>query len=116
MISVVHEFLKSIENTDYDHAIELGTSGEFKRDGLAKFGEAFELSEARVIEAYVGKKQAAVLTNPIPIIQMGFSLVRNGDGWLIRDLDQLPDDQWVQKWLAGFHSVEPDAEVLSIPR
>ena len=115
VVSVVHEFLKYIENTDYDHAIELGTPGEFTTDGLAReFGD-FELSQARVVEAYVGKKHAGVLTDLFSV-QMGFSLIKNGDGWLIRDTDRLPDDQWVQKWLAGFRRVEPDAEVLSIPR
>ncbi len=114
VVSVVREFLKYIENADYDHAIDLGTPGEFTRDGLAReFGD-FELSQARVIEAYVGKKHAGVLTH-LPV-QMGFSLIKNGDGWLIRDTDRLPDDQWVQKWLAGFRRVEPDAEVLLIPR
>ncbi len=115
VVSVVREFLKYIENADYDHAIDLGTPGEFTRDGLAReFGD-FELSQARVIEAYVGKKHAGVLTDLFSV-QMGFSLIKNGDGWLIRDTDRLPDDQWVQKWLAGFRRVEPDAEVLSIPR
>ena len=118
VVSVVHEFLKYIENSDYDHAIELGTQGEFTRDGLAKFGKVFDLSQARVVEAYLGKKHAAVMTNPIPrraedrTTQMGYSLLKSGDRWLIRDSDRLPDEQWVQKWLAGFRSVEPDAEEL----
>ena len=32
VVSVVREFLKYIENADYDHAIDLGTPGEFTRD------------------------------------------------------------------------------------
>ena len=116
VISIVREFLKATVGGDYDRAIGLGTPNEFKREGLVKCSEVFELEKAEVIDAYVGNKNAAVLTNSITVqtrtqtVQFGFSLIKNGDGWLIRDLDQLPNNEAVQQWLAGFQSVEPNAK------
>jgi hypothetical protein len=120
VVSTVYEFLKAIDGGDYDHAIELGTPNEFKREGLIKFNEIFELDQAKVLEAYVGNKQAAVLTSTIPAQapartgQFGYSLLRNEDGWLIRDSDFLPNNEAVEKWLSGFRSVEPDAERVAV--
>ena len=116
VVSTVYEFLRAIDGGDYDRAIGLGTPNEFKREGLVKANEVFELEKAEVIDAYVGNKNAAVLTNSITIqtgtqtVQFGFSLIKNGDGWLIRDLDQLLNNEGVQQWLAGFRSVEPNAK------
>ncbi|MHC4211755.1 MAG: hypothetical protein ACYSWP_00145 [Planctomycetota bacterium] len=117
VVSTVGEFLKAIDSGDYDRAIGLGTPNEFKREGLVKASKVFELEKAEVIEAYVGNENAAVLTNsitttqtPAQTVQFGFSLIKNGDGWLIRDLDQLLNKEDVQKWLSGFQSVEPNAK------
>ena len=114
VVSTVREFLKAIEGGDYDRAIELGTPNEFKREGLVKTNEAFDFNNAEITEAYVGNENAAVLTNSIPAptatIQFGHSLVKSGERWLIRDVDMLPNNDSVQKWLAGFKGVEPNAK------
>jgi len=118
VVSTVREFLTAIDGGDYDRAIGLGIANEFKREGLVKVNEAFELEKAEVIKAYVGNKNAAVLTNAIPTqtpvqtVQFGYSLVENSDRWLIRDVDLLPNNKAVQQWLAGFKSVEPTAKRL----
>lgn len=120
VVSTVYEFLKAIDGGDYDHAIELGTPNEFKREELVKFNEHFKLDQAKVLEAYVGNEQAAVLTNTIPAQapartgQFGYSLRRNRDRWLIRDSDFLPNDEAVERWLSGFRSVEPVAERVAV--
>lgn len=114
VVSTVREFLKAIDGGDYDRAIELGTPNEFKREGLSKVNEAFHLDKAEIIEAYVGNENAAVLTNSIPwpsgTFQFGYSLVKKDERWLIRDVDMLPNNEAVQKWLTGFKGVEPNAE------
>ena len=120
VVSVVRQFLTAIETGEYDVAMGLGTAGEFKREGLIKFNEFFELDQAKVLEAYVGNKQAAVLTNTIPAQepartgQFGYSLLRDVDCWLIRDSDFLPNNEAVEKWLSGFRSVEPDAVRVAV--
>ena len=114
VVSTVREFLKAIDSGDYERAIELGTPNEFKQEGLVKINEAFELDKAEITEAYVGYENAAVLTNSIPAShrtsQFGYSLIKSDNRWLIRDVDMLPSDEAVQKWLAGFESVEPNAK------
>jgi hypothetical protein len=116
VVAITREFLKAIEGGDYDRAIGLGTPGEFKREGLTKFNELCQLDQAKVIKAYVGNEQAAVLTNTVPAEaparsgQFGYSLLRNGNRWLIRDSDFLPTNESVEKWLTGFKGVEPNAQ------
>ena len=116
VVLIVREFLKAIEDGDYEHAIELGTPNEFTVEGLTKFKDVFQLGEVEVIKAYVGNEQAAVLTNtiaatpPAPAGQFGYSLLRNGNGWLIRDSDFLPNKELVENRFAGFKGVEPNAK------
>ena len=114
VVSTVREFLKAIDGGDYDRAIGLGTPNEFKREGLVKVNEAFDFDKTEITEAYVGSKNAAVLINsitgPSGTGQFGYSLLKNGNRWLIRDVDWLPNNEAVQKWLAGFEGVEPNAK------
>ena len=114
-VLVVREFLKAIESGDYDRAIGLGTSGKVKREGLVEVGKSFDWGKADIAEALVGGANAAVLTQRLAASeaakpgQFGFHLVSDRDRWLIRDVDFLPDDQAVEKWLADFRRLEPDA-------
>jgi hypothetical protein len=114
VVLVVREFIMAFEIGDYDRAIGLGTPNEFKREGLVKINEVFEFDKAEVTDAYVGYENAAVLTNSIPAptgtVQFGYSLVKSGNRWLIRDVDMLPSNESVKKWLAGFEGVEPTAK------
>lgn len=114
VVVIVREFLNSIEAGNYDRAIELGTPNEFKREGLVKTNEVFDFNKAEITEAYVGNEQSAVLTNSIPArtetVQFGLVLIKIGSHWLIRDVDMLPRDEAVEKWLAGFNGVEPNAK------
>jgi len=114
VVSTVREFLKAIDGGDYDRAIGLGTPNEFKREGLVKVNEAFDFDKIEITEAFVGYENAAVLTNPIlgpsGTGQFGYSLLKNGNRWLIRDVDWLPNNEAVGKWLAGFNGIEPNAK------
>lgn len=114
VVSTVRKFLKAIDVGDYDRAIELGTPNEFKREGLVKVNEAFDFDKTEITEAFVGYENAAVLTNSIPgpsgTGQFGYSLLKNGNRWLIRDVDWLPNNEAVEKWFAGFKGVEPNAK------
>lgn len=114
IIVIVREFLKAIDDGDYEHAIGMGTPNEFKREGLIKVNEAFDFANIDITEAFVGDKNAAVLIDSIPgpssTVQFGYSLVKSGNQWLVRDVDMLPDNESVKKWLAGFKGVEPTAK------
>ena len=114
IVTIVREFLMAIDGGDYDRAIELGTPNEFKREGLVKVNEAFDFDKTEITEAFVGYENAAVLTNSIPgpssTGQFGYSLLKNENRWLIRDVDWLPNNEAVEKWLAGFKGVEPSAK------
>lgn len=114
VIAIVREFFKAIDGGDYDRAIELGTPNEFKKEGLIKTNEAFDFTNVEIAEAYVGIENAAVLTNSVPAptatIQFGLSLVKTSSRWLIRDVDMLPRDDAIERWLAGFKGVEPNAK------
>jgi len=114
VVTIVREFLKAIDGGDYDHAIGLGTPNEFRREGLVEVNEAFDFANIGITEAFVGDKNAAVLINsvsgPSGTGQFGYSLVKSGNPWLIRDVDWLPDNEAVEKWLTGFKGVEPNAK------
>ncbi len=114
IVATVREFVKAIDDGEYDHAIGLSTPNEFKREGLVEVNGAFDLAKTEIAEAFAGYENAAVLANPIPgpsgTVQFGYSLTRNGDHWLIRDVDMLPNNDAVEKWLAGFKGVEPNAK------
>ena len=114
VVSTVREFLNAIDSGDYDRAIGLGTPNEFKQEGLVKINETFKFDKVEITEAYVGSENAAVLTNSIPssrgAVQFGFSLIKSDNHWLIRDVDMLPSDEAVKKWLDGFEGVEPNAK------
>jgi len=114
VVSIVREFLKAIDGGDYDRAIGLGTPNEFKREGLVKVNEAFDFDKTEIAKAFVGYENAAVLMNsittPTGTGQFGYSLVKSDNRWLIRDVDMLPNNEAVQKWLAGFERVEPTAK------
>jgi len=116
VVSTVQEFLMAIDAGDYDRAIELCTPNVLRRDGLIKINEIFNFNNVEIAEAYVGNKNSAVLTNSIhgataeATVQFGFSLVKSGNRWLIRDVDMLPNDKEVQDWFVGFKDVEPTAK------
>jgi RNA polymerase sigma-70 factor (ECF subfamily) len=116
IVSIVRQFLEAIAVGDYDLAIGLGTPGEFNREGLAQVNQAFDFQNLRITEAYLGRENAAVLTNPIPVdgrtIQIGCSLCKSDDCWLIRDVDMLPNGAAADNWLSGFRGVEPAAESI----
>ena len=114
VVAIVREFLKAIKGGDYDRAIELSTPGEFKREGLIQVNEAFDFSNIGISKALVGSQNAAVLINsisgPSGMGQFGCSLVQSNNLWLIRDVDWLPRNEAVEKWLAGFKGIEPNAQ------
>lgn len=120
VVSIVREFIKAIDGGDYDRAIGLGAPGEFKKEGLIKINELFEFDQAIVDHVHIGGENAAVLTNPIPAQapvrtgQFGYSLRKNCDRWLIRDVDYLPHEQAVDEWLSGFRSVESAAKRVAV--
>jgi hypothetical protein len=109
----VRTFVKAIEDGDYDQAIDMGTPNEFNREGLGQVNDAFEFVQIEIAQAFVGELNAAVLidsvSGPSGPGQFGFSLIKSGNRWLIRDVDWLPGTDDVGKWLAGFNGVEPNA-------
>ncbi len=121
VVSTVRSFLKAVDEGDYERAISLGTPDKFRREWLAKMNEHMELSKAELVQVRVGKKYAAVLTNPIPdkvadrqVGQSGFSLRKHGSQWLIMDSDFLPHKDAVEAWLSDFESNEPMARSVPV--
>ena len=114
VVVIVRDFLKAIDGGDYDQAIGMGTPNEFKREGLIQVNEAFDFSSIDISKALVGNQNAAVLidsvSGPSGAGQFGYSLVKSGNRWLIRDVDWLPRSEAVEKWLTGFKGVEPNAQ------
>jgi hypothetical protein len=115
-VSIVRQFLQAIYAGEYDRALGLAALGAFDKEGLARINIALDLSQVEIAQVLVGREQAAVLTEPLAAprgpMQIGFSLKKNGNMWLIRDIDPLPDQAHVDDWLAGFKAVEPNAQPL----
>lgn len=117
VVVIVRDFLNAVDGGDYDRAIGLGTPDEFKREGLIQVNEAFDFAGIGIAEAFVGEKNAAVLidsvSGPSGTGQFGYSLVTSDNRWLVRDVDWLPTNEAVEKWLDGFKRVEPNAKSVA---
>ena len=118
--SIVRRFLEAIDADNYDLADTFAKPGGFTREGMIKLNAHLELEQAKMMEAYVGRTNAAVVTNTIPAKapartgRFGYSLRKYDGRWLIRDSDLLRHDEAVEEWLSGFRSVEPAAERVAV--
>jgi hypothetical protein len=119
---VAAEFLGHVARGEFDAAISLGTLGWSSPDALKETQSELDYGMLHVETAYVGSEQTAVLTNAIDArhgtetfkIRLAFTLKRSGERWLIRDIDAPRDEPAVQKWLAAFRRVEPQAETVTL--
>ena len=81
--------------------------------GLSKFTEVVDLSQAKPVQILVAEAAACVIVSPVIIRKekksaaMGLGMIRFGEGYLIRDLDCLPDDKAIEKFVAGFKKANP---------
>jgi len=122
--TVTRDFFSALSSRDFDRAGKLVVPERYPTEKLQKLQESLRVEDAKLQEAYAGREQVAVITDAISprvegrgrIGRWGISLRRQGDVWLIRDMDFLPDAQAVEKYLAGFRKVEPDAQRLEITK
>jgi hypothetical protein len=114
-------FLQAIATAQYDGAVALCVPGKFTAQGFRGMALTFQMDKASLGQAWAGGKVAAVVTGFVPTKQgtvagavWGLKLVpAEGGHWSIRDVDFLPNQQAVDKYLAAFREGEPDAR--SIP-
>jgi len=80
---------------------------------LSKFTEIVDLSQAKPAQTLVAEAAACVIMSPVIIrkdkksVAIGLGMIRFGEGYLIRDLDCLPDDKAIEKFVAGFKKANP---------
>jgi hypothetical protein len=123
-ITTTRDFLSAVGTGDFDRAGKLVLPERFPKDKLQKLKDSLVVEGAKVQEAHLGQEQAAVITDAIPPRQegggrtgrWGVSLRKQGQGWLIRDMDFLPNEQAVERYLAGFRKGEPNAEKVVIAK
>jgi hypothetical protein len=106
---------------DFDRAGKLVAPERYPKDKLQQLKDSLIIEGVTVREAHLGQQQAAVITNDISPRQegrgrtgrWGVSLRKYGESWMVRDLDFLPSDDAVAKYLANFRKVEPSAERIA---
>ena len=83
----------------------------------------FQWDQATFAQVWVGKEQAAVITNPVPAkdspiaITWAFNLVVTDDGqWLVRLTDILRTTEEAEDYVAALLRVAPEAKALELPK
>jgi hypothetical protein len=93
---------------------------ESHKGGYERIRETADLAGSRVVEVTAGTTKAIAITSELPArqgdrkIAIGISLVRFDDGWLVRDLDALPDDTWRAKFREEFRKAAPEATTVQV--
>ena len=93
------------------------TTQEYRRGhegGLERLAERMDLAKAKPVQVYVATEAACVVVSPVsPVLgrdtKLGLGMIRVGEDYLIRDIDLLPDDEAVKRFVAGFRSAYPAA-------
>ena len=113
-------FLACLKKGDYPAAIALSRPGEFSPEGLAKLRRVFVLDQAAIDRAWADTETGCAVTGRVPVTEgrrdecsLGFGLIRSGSRWIIRDLDLLPHEKAIKKFVEGFRKVAPDAREIA---
>ncbi len=121
-LQVAQRFLGLVKSGKNDPALvgltvpdEIRSPSEF----LPKFRNYFDLSHATIMEFWLADEDACAVTSFFPARQdgktaaMGIGLRKNGDRWLVRDIDALPDKQKAAAYVKDFRDANPSA--LQVP-
>ena len=105
-------FLRAVADDRIEDAYSLTTDAyrKGKPEGLPRLRQVLELKDFKLGEDATSAdgRRAAIVTPPLPLRgrdrtgALGIGLVREGDRWLVRDLDALPDDDASAAFLAKF--------------
>jgi len=95
------------------------TTQEYRRGhegGLERLAELMDLSKAKPVQVCVAMEAACVVVSPVsPVFpkgrdtSLGLGMIRVGENYLIRDIDLLPVDKAVKRFVDGFRSAYPAA-------
>jgi beta-lactamase regulating signal transducer with metallopeptidase domain len=84
--------------------------------GFGRLRAAMDLSRLTVAGASATADRAMAVTTLLPFrdnsqsLAIGLGLVRNGDRWLVRDVDMIRDQASADAFRAGFRAANPDAK------
>ena len=98
----------------------ISEEGEFPR-GFGRVRETLDLAKGKIDKAWADNKNACAVTTFMPLKgrdgqgAFGLGLRRAGNRWIVRDFDWLPDQQAMDKFIAGFRQVAPTAALVSSP-
>ncbi|MCY2931487.1 MAG: thioredoxin-like domain-containing protein, partial [Planctomycetota bacterium] len=112
---VAEAFLRALDAGQYETAKALTLPRTVKTDGFPKLREVFDLSAVRVKKVLVSDTEACIVTSAFSFrkegraMTMGLKLMRNGDRWLVRDVDALPTGKSIADFVEGFRKANPNA-------
>jgi hypothetical protein len=121
-VAAARLFLQAITTAQYDRAVALCVPGKFTAQGFMQMALAFQMDRAFLGQAWAAGKLAAVVTDFVPTKQgavtgamWGLKLVpTEGGHWRVRDMDFLPNQEAVDKYLTMFREGEPDAKAVPL--
>lgn len=121
-VQATEGFYAALAAGKVDRAARLTVPERYPAERLQKMKDALRVDLAKAKEAHVGKAQAVVVTGEVPPREegrgrkgrWGVTLRRDGDAWLIRDFDFLPDEAAVGRYLDTFRKGEPGAERVEV--
>jgi hypothetical protein len=117
--SVAQAFLQAVAAGEDETAAGLCAPGTVKTSEFAKLREYYDLSQARIVQANDRQGNAYAVTNFFPSKEgkkataMGIGMRKQGDRWLIRDIDALPDEPSLAAYIESFNKAFPPAEPVA---
>ena len=114
-IQTAQDFLRAVAEGNNDKALALSEPGHIRADGLDQLRAHADLSKAQIVEVWVAEEDACAVTSFLPMGEgdlkyaIGIGLRRQGNRWLVRDVDALPDTEKMAAYIRGFRERFPDA-------
>jgi hypothetical protein len=124
VLITTREFLRAINAGNYRRALSFSIPDEITEQSLKSMHDTpFQWDQATFAQVWVGKEQAAVITNPVPAkdspitITWAFNLVTTDDGqWLVRLTDILKTPEEAEDYVAALRAVAPEVKALELPK
>lgn len=120
VLKVAREFLDALAQGRDEQATGMAQPGTVKVTGFPQLRAHLDLSGVTIVKALANSTDACVLTGPMPfrdragLAAMGLGLRKQGDRWLVRDIDALPTPDAARQFREGYIKANPDGRELPL--
>jgi len=120
-VQTARDFLQAVAAGDYDRALGLSERDKIRASGLGALRTRADLLKAQIAVVWATEENACAVTSFFTTearegrrsqAALGIGLERQGDRWLVADIDALPDTEKAAAFLRDFRKHFPDARQL----